>query len=324
MEVMMTAFVSDVAATDAATPKDPLAYLADPPSVSCANVQIPAPKQADRSATTSAPASVIAPKHPSAKLVRSVSIPERTIAKVNSWLRSFSAVLFGRPPIVAGQDPGAYFALLEIALEEHKPGTPDELLLLKRMVDDDWRIFTVQELQNATINATIGAQLIDELTESAIANSDQHGAIAFDEVQRLRTKRLVFAALAGDEAAIVSIEEKLGHPIGISAQIAPRLNESMPLVNSLERAIKEATGRREAYRSQLAKARAERLQRIQARKMTPDDVRASLSMVGYVELRELILKENPNHPLFQKADAVRDPAFQVSVQAPRVDAGKAQ
>lgn len=319
----MNAFVSDVAAADAALSEDPLAGSTYnfPPSVSCANLQTAAPEQSESSATTSAPPSVIVPKRPRTNLVRSVSIPESTIQKVNPWLRSVSAVLFGRPPIVAGQDPGAYFALLETALEEHKPGTPDELLLLKRMVDEDWRIFILQEFQNATINATIGAQLIDELAESAIADSDQHAVPVIDEVQRLRTKRLVSAALAGDEGAIASIEEKLSRPIGISAQIAPRLNESMPLLSSLDRTIKEAIGRREAYRSQLAKARAGRLQRIVARKMTPDDVRASLPIEGYIRLRDQILQENVNHPLFEK-DAVHDPAYQVSVQAPRVDASK--
>ena len=70
------------------------------------------------------------------------------------------------PPVVAGQDPAAFFACLGRALVEHKPISYDELLLVKRLVEADWRTFLLQEMQSASVSATIGDQLMNEIAET--------------------------------------------------------------------------------------------------------------------------------------------------------------
>lgn len=211
-------------------------------------------------------------------------------------------------------------------MDEHKPRSFDELSSLKRIVDDDWRMLQLQETQTAVFNAAIGAQMLDELAERAGADPTQQAGLAITldagEAEQVRMKMLVFAALAGDKGAVESVEQRLGRGIGISPQITTRLSECMPMLNYLDRAIKESMARRDAARRQLVQARAERLQRIQSRRPTVADIRASLSLASYIELRDEMFKEQQMNPLLSKAEPARDPVDEVSVHAPRDDVAR--
>lgn len=287
-----------------------------------ANPETATPVQNEKlSAETQAhPSSVVPPNGVSVKgFAKSSSIPPKIVEKVRPWLMTVFRVFFSRPPVVAGQDPAAYFALLESAVDEHKPACLDELSLLKRVVDEDWRLLLLQEMQTAVFNATIAAEVLDDLTETAAADHTDQPGPANGEAWQLRMKTLVFAALAGDTEAIDLVEQKLGRTLGIWAQITTRLSESMPVLNYLDRAIKESQTRRDAARRQLAQSRAERTQRIQSRQPTASDIRASLSLASYIELRDEILRVQAMNPLLPKADPTPDP---ISVRVPRDDAAQ--
>jgi len=142
------------------------------------------------------------------------------------------------------------------------------------MTDAEWDILTYRDVRvwqfDAAIAQDLFAQLIDRAVEYDGKDNHQKGSYAYIQqdppfeltyVQHWwrKTRRIVFAAAAGDKASIEFVEKQLGvGKVAMSPHTAKQLESCIPSQILLDRVINAAIARHnDAYR-QLAQIASER------------------------------------------------------------------
>jgi hypothetical protein len=221
-------------------------------------------------------------------------------------------VLARRRPVIAGQSPAFYFEILSWCVEEFRPRSLFENVWVKQIADAEHEILLFQEVRTWLFNAAIAADLIAELGDLETDRSDDENQEKTEAYRTVgvsvvrpsrhqgplrRIRHMAFPAVAGDNDAIAFCEERLGPgAVAIGPQTAEQLERSIPSHLFADRSIKAAFARRDAAYRELQKFKAERWKRMQEKKMTAEDVRASLSLAELVRTKHedpTVSKSNP-------------------------------
>lgn len=232
--------------------------------------------------------------------VRRTEVPDKILAKLYPNAQVAMRIICERPPVVAGQNPGFYFDLLEVALEDWRPGTLQECSLVKQMVDAEWALLMFQEFQTWLIRTAMANDVLVQLADlKAEANGNEAankipsgrergepGAELFFRGGLWRKIRsAVFAAVAGDPDAIAFVEQEIGPGrVAIGPQTAKHFEPAFPAHQFADRAINARIAWRDAANCQLQKLRVERLQRKEAHQRNAADIRAEFSLSEYAAL----------------------------------------
>jgi hypothetical protein len=228
-------------------------------------------------------------------------------------------ILTRRLPIIAGQSAADYFELLDLVLGEWSPTTYQECSLVKQIADCDWQILTSQELTACLFNAEVAESLVTRIVDIGLeagdarkgeSQSGQPDAGSLAVTQNLRAiRRTVYAAVAGDKAAIDFLEKHLGPgAVGMNPHIANVLKDSLPAHAYVDSRVSAALAQRNAAIGQLLRLSDERRKRIQDRKMTVGDVRGSMSLSEYAKFLEEVGHGQRSSASEDKMSAASSPA----------------
>jgi hypothetical protein len=235
-----------------------------------------------------------------------VGLPKGTLNKLFPEARTAMQIIARRPPTIAGQSAADYYELLGLIVDEWKPATYEECSLVKQIADKEWDVLTSQELTTGLFNGAIAESLVARIVDVEVetgGNKEQEDRSVQPDTgrqvathQNLQTiRRIVFAAVAGDKAAIDLLERHLGpEVVGMGPHIAGAFKANLPAHIYADRRTNAALAQRDAAIRQLLKLAEERRKRIASKKMTAADVKATLSLTEYFKLStEIHLASDP-------------------------------
>jgi len=221
--------------------------------------------------------------------VASTPVPRKIVELIPFRLRSAIGILVSRPPVIAGQRIEEYFQLLEIAVREWMPQTLFACWLVVQLVDAEFEILSLKQVQTWLFNAAIGAEFL------AILNADKVGT----DPRRLQAlKHVIFAALAGHAEAIAYVEGQTGRAIGLGPET--QVQFAMPAHIFADRAITTRLARHDAAISRLQAIKADSAARMaNDRHIDVANIRSLLSLSEYVRaLIELDLAKQAEPELY--------------------------
>lgn len=172
-------------------------------------------------------------------------------------------VVFQKPPVIAGQSIDDYFQLAEAAYLENPTCSFTELSLLRQLVDDEWKIITFCEVQTSLLNFAIAQSVIERLAEIDSWTDDMQTPA--------QQRRLVFAAIAGDQAKVTAIETALGQ-IGFDAMAAKHMLVDIRAHVYADGVMNATQKRITVTIRELEKMRGARRERREAGKPNPEDL----------------------------------------------------
>jgi len=215
------------------------------------------------------------PQTYSRALVR-VELPDKIVQLVSPELLPAVRSVFRYPPITAGQSIEDYFDLAEAAILEYRVHGYSELGLLKQIVDEDWKIMTFSRVQIALLSAEIAEGILSQLCDvdpkaGNLEEKDQKNSQAPSRVGQWR--RIVFAAVSGDEA-MRNLIEKQGGYVGFDAFAARHMLEDIRSHIFADNVMNAAVQRKLRAIRDLEKQREARYRRIETNKLTARDVKA--------------------------------------------------
>ena len=225
----------------------------------------------------------------------SAGISNKTLQRLPPQIRSAMQIIARRPPVIAGQSAADYYELLEMIMLDWRPGSYEGCSIVKQLADSEWQVFTFQEVQKWLFNAEIAESLVAQIADVEGATSGEQksdrntpqnssGGPTFTETLRT-ARRVVFAAVAGNTRAIDVLENKVGiGPVAMGPHFAEQFAARIPAHIFADRGITAALARRDAAFRQLLKLAAERWKRIESKKVTVEDIRATLSPSEYIRL----------------------------------------
>ena len=222
----------------------------------------------------------------------SAGISNKALQRLHPQVSSVMQIIARRPPVVAGQSAADYYELLEMILQEWTPGTYGECSLVKQLADSEWQVLTFEEVRKWLFNAEIAESLVARIVDetSGEQKSDRSlpqnsgGGPTSSEILRA-ARRVVFAAVAGNTSAIDVLENKVGlGPVAMGPYFAEQFAARIPAHIFADRAITAALARRDAAFRQLHILAAERQKRFDSKRMTLQDIRATLPLSEYVKL----------------------------------------
>ena len=211
-----------------------------------------------------------------------VEFPNRILKLMNPETRITVQVVFRYPPIIAGQSLAHYYDLAEAVILDYRPYSYVEVVLVKQLVDEEWRVLTFGEVQKWLLNAAIGNGLVDELADLDDGPSE-------DRQNRMRARRrIVFGAISGEPVMIEQLEKNLGVGcLGLNVNSARHIVDDIRGHIFADSIINAALRRRNGVIQQLEKISEGRYQRMQMKKLTAEDIRAmqaNLALAEYVNL----------------------------------------
>jgi hypothetical protein len=218
-----------------------------------------------------------------------VEVPQHIVEQLRPKHRPVIRITWRRLPVIAGENASDYFELLNSVVEEWKPLTLEQCLLVKQTADSEWAAIQFQEYRVWLFNAAIAAGLVAQIVDAEIEN----GGDASDRIVHqdpglepcvhqgwLRSvRRVTSAAVAGDQDAIAKIEARIGpDQIGMGPLCVREVERSVPTYLFADRMLNAALARRDNALRRLVKLAAERNTRIEAKQATVAD----LSLPEYV------------------------------------------
>jgi hypothetical protein len=188
----------------------------------------PAPAKTE-SVATSLPASIdVDASLPQAFTVRPVpeqiQMLDRLANQISPVTGASIRALFRHPPTIIGQSVAEYFELVNAALDDLIPHGFREALLVKQIVDEEWKVLTFSLAQRSLLNAAIAAGLVDRLSESGGEAESQSSEERKSHSRQWR--QVVFAAASGNEA-MRSLVEKHAGTLGFDAFAAKQLMDDI-------------------------------------------------------------------------------------------------
>jgi hypothetical protein len=241
---------------------------------------------------------------PAGGAVAPVPLPRSIIMRLPVALGPALEILTRRLPIIAGQTVDDYLKLLEIAVAEWLPQTLQECSLVKQLVDAEWEIIALQQVQTCLLNWAIGAELLAILAAEEKDNGQEE---PLGRAQAM--KNVIFAALAGHPAALDYVERRTGRKVGIGPDTAVHFASEMPVHLFADRAINTRLGRRDAAYRELARIQAAHSGRMAGKDIDLADIRKDLSFPEYLRALieiDLTKQAEPEAYLEQLQQAVKE------------------
>jgi hypothetical protein len=149
-----------------------------------------------------------------------IQLLNRIADTMSPVIGAYIRALFRHPPTILGQSAAEYYELVTAALGDLIPHEFNEVIVLKQIVDEQWKILTFSGVQGSLLNAAIAAGLVDRLSEPGGEAESQSS-----EERKSRSRQwrqVVFAAASGNEA-MRSLVEKHAGTLGFDAFAAKRL-----------------------------------------------------------------------------------------------------
>jgi hypothetical protein len=171
---------------------------------------------------------------------------EGAMAAHRNSIPPFIAKIYGKRPIMAGEDGDAYDQLLHAVKLEHDPKTVSEFLLVKDVADAEWELLRLHGLKANMVNASIPKML-----------EWPGGDYALDAKSVARVRELLHRALRGDHDAQKDLEQILTkNHLTLDDVVATAFDETIASQVHADRMIGAAVGRRNAACRELERLRA--------------------------------------------------------------------
>jgi hypothetical protein len=194
-------------------------------------------------------------------------VPETQVAVVKS--------LFARPPVIAGQSLSDYYDLMDLVLREYAPIGYAETVLVRQIVDAEWKLVTFAAVQKMLLNLEIAEGILEQIGDRIEADDQQQNPTRF-----LRLRRIVLAAVCGDQAMLDWVE-KQGAYIGFDAFAARHMLQDLRSHMFAESVTNGAFKQKMIAIRELEKIMAARSQRFSAMEPRPRDVMAMHAALGF-------------------------------------------
>ena len=161
-------------------------------------------------------------------------------------LRTAVRKLFGRRPIMAGEDPADYELLMKLVRSDVKPQDLREWLLMKDIVDAEWEVLRLRGLKVTMLHAVIPHAVRAQMFEQRASFPKL--------VQPLR--RHVVGILAGDPTSKEELEKLLeGHGLTLDITIAAAFEKTIIAQAHTDRMAASAYDRRNKAYAELERLR---------------------------------------------------------------------
>jgi hypothetical protein len=148
-----------------------------------------------------------------------IELLDRIANRISPVLGASIRAVFRHSPTIIGQDAAEYYELVVAVVDEQIPHSFQEVALVKQVVDAQWLALTFGQVQTSLLNAAIAAGLVDRISAHGEVENQSGEERKF---QSRQWRRVVYAAVSGDEAMRLFIEEHVG-AIAFDAFAAKRL-----------------------------------------------------------------------------------------------------
>jgi hypothetical protein len=212
-----------------------------------------------------------------------VEVPARILKLVPP--RSDPAVksLFRHPPVIAGQSIDDYYDLAAVVLSEYCPRGYGEVALVKRIVDEEWKLMTFGEVQKWLLNAEIAEGLLSQLTDLDVGAGDQKAEKSSEAQSRVQQwRRIVFAAVSGNHAMLELVEKQVAY-VAFDAFAARHMLEDIRSHILADSVMGAALKRKLNAMRDLEKLRAAEINRRLTREVTAEDIMAMRDRMTFGE-----------------------------------------
>jgi hypothetical protein len=249
--------------------------------------------------------------------------------------------ILGPPPVVAGEDRGVYYQLLNMVIEEWDPQGHRQWSLVKQIADSEWEAIRFRQARgwvfNAAIARSIFKQIVDHFCQQELLEMEkrQEPFLRMEDpsIERkfgqwgfLQWRRKAFAAVLGDRAAIKQVEEKIGRGrVVMDACAAGEFETCITPQLQIDRLFQSSLDSRDSAYDQLERLPLKRSTRqtspemIQSRRLEAQAAPTAPQNLGVLpEPAQTDLTASPQADLPTAGDCVS-----VSVHAPSADSSDA-
>lgn len=119
--------------------------------------------------------------------------------------------LFGRPPIMVGENPAEYEQLVELVHKDVQPQDVPEWLLARDIVDAEWELLRLRGMKVAMLHAMLPRAMKSLIT-------DAQGLVVLNDQLVPTVRKLLIGVVAGDEQAKQELERLLAR-LGLSLDV---------------------------------------------------------------------------------------------------------
>jgi hypothetical protein len=158
--------------------------------------------------------------------------------------------LFGKPPIMAGEDPAEYEHLIELVRADVKPQDLQEWLLARDIADAEWELLRLRGMKLGMLHAMIPRAMNSLIT-------DAQGTFKVEVELVAQVRKLLVGVVAGDEQAKQDLEQLLeGFGLSLDVVTAATFGETIRSQVHTNRMVAAAYERRNAAYAELERRRA--------------------------------------------------------------------
>jgi hypothetical protein len=163
--------------------------------------------------------------------------------------------IFGKPPIMAGENPADYEQLMDLVREDVDPQDLQEWLLMRDIVDAAWELLRLRGLKVGMLHAMIPRAVDSQIYDAA-------GLRPAGSTLAPAIRKHLVGIVAGDEGAKRDLE-KLFEQHGLTLDVIAAAAFEKAIVQQLhtDRMVGAAQDRRKAAYAELERLRAQKAKR---------------------------------------------------------------
>jgi hypothetical protein len=156
--------------------------------------------------------------------------------------------LFGKPPIMAGEDPSEYEQLIELVLADVQPQDLQEWLFARDIAHTEWELLRLRGMKVGMLHA-----MLPRAMNSLIADA-QGPKVEAEEVALIR--KLLIEAAAGNGQANKQLDQLLdGYALSLDVVTAATFEQTLGSQVHTDRMLASAYERRNAAYAELERRR---------------------------------------------------------------------
>jgi hypothetical protein len=158
--------------------------------------------------------------------------------------------LFGKPPIMAGENPAEYQQLLELVRADVQPQDLQEWFLMRDIAHAEWELLRLRGMKVGMLHV-----MVPRAMKSLIA--DAQGLLPLETEWVAPIRKLLMAVAAGDQKAKQDLEYRLeGLGLTLDVVTAATFGETITSQLHTDRMVAAAYERRNAAYAELERRRA--------------------------------------------------------------------
>ena len=156
--------------------------------------------------------------------------------------------LFGKPPIIASEDPAVYDQLMELVIADIEPKAASEWLLAKDVTDAEWELLRLKGFKAGMINLRLRGVLKQVIEKSTKWTAKKPCPNSWDMLEKF---------MAGDVAARAAVKE-LAPQLDIDESAVGIFERNIDAQLNADRLVNSAVRRRNAAYAELDRLRSNR------------------------------------------------------------------